>query len=60
MLRRSAAAAGPAIRRHRGGLLGIEAAYGLARAGLDVSLVHLMDRLMERQLDCRAGRPLEV
>jgi nitrite reductase (NADH) large subunit len=38
-----------------GGLLGIEAAYGLARAGLDVSLVHLMDRLMERQLDPRAA-----
>ena len=31
-----------------GGLLGIEAAYGLARAGLAVDLVHLMDRLMER------------
>ena len=38
-----------------GGLLGIEAAYGLARGGLDVSLVHLMDRLMERQLDPRAA-----
>lgn len=34
-----------------GGLLGIEAAYGLARAGARVTLVHLMDRLMERQLD---------
>ena len=34
-----------------GGLLGIEAAYGLARAGLAVTLVHVMDRLMERQLD---------
>ena len=38
-----------------GGLLGIEAAYGLARAGLAVDLVHLMDRLMERQLDPRAA-----
>lgn len=41
-----------------GGLLGIEAAYGLARAGHRVTLVHLMDRLMERQLDARAARHL--
>jgi nitrite reductase (NADH) large subunit len=34
-----------------GGLLGLEAAYGLAKAGAAVTLVHLMDRLMERQLD---------
>lgn len=34
-----------------GGLLGLEAAYGLARAGADVTLLHLVDRLMERQLD---------
>src|SRR5262245_4078739 len=34
-----------------GGLLGLEAAYGLARAGAEVSVIHLMDRLMERQLD---------
>jgi nitrite reductase (NADH) large subunit len=34
-----------------GGLLGIEAACGLARRGIAVSLVHLADRLMERQLD---------
>jgi nitrite reductase (NADH) large subunit len=38
-----------------GGLLGIEAAYGLARAGMAVTLLHLMDRLMERQLDPRAA-----
>lgn len=38
-----------------GGLLGIEAAYGLARRGADVTLVHVMDRLMERQLDERAA-----
>jgi nitrite reductase (NADH) large subunit len=38
-----------------GGLLGIEAAYGLARAGLDVTLLHLTDRLMDRQLDARAA-----
>lgn len=34
-----------------GGLLGLEAACGLASAGAQVSVVHLMDRLMERQLD---------
>jgi nitrite reductase (NADH) large subunit len=38
-----------------GGLLGLEAAYGLAKAGANVTLVHLMDRLMERQLDTRAA-----
>jgi nitrite reductase (NADH) large subunit len=43
-----------------GGLLGIEAAYGLVRAGLEVSLLHLMDRLMERQLDPRAGQLLRT
>ncbi len=34
-----------------GGLLGLEAAYGLARGGAEVTLLHVMDRLMERQLD---------
>jgi nitrite reductase (NADH) large subunit len=38
-----------------GGLLGLEAAYGLARRGMDVTVVHLMDVLMERQLDSAAG-----
>jgi nitrite reductase (NADH) large subunit len=38
-----------------GGLLGLEAAHGLAKAGVKVTLVHLMDRLMERQLDHRAA-----
>jgi nitrite reductase (NADH) large subunit len=41
-----------------GGLLGIEAAYGLARRGVPVTLVHLMDRLMERQLDAEGARLL--
>ena len=43
-----------------GGLLGIEAAYGLARAGVPVTLVHLMDRLMERQLDVEGARLVEM
>lgn len=34
-----------------GGLLGLEAAYGLARRGAEVTLAHVLDRLMERQLD---------
>ena len=38
-----------------GGLLGLEAAYGLAKAGTPVTLLHLMDRLMERQLDVPAA-----
>jgi nitrite reductase (NADH) large subunit len=42
-----------------GGLLGLEAAYGLAKAGAEVSVVHLMDRLMERQLDVRAAAMLK-
>jgi nitrite reductase (NADH) large subunit len=42
-----------------GGPLGIEAAYGLAKMGVKVTLVHLMDRLMERQLDPRAGHCLK-
>jgi len=42
-----------------GGLLGLEAAYGLAKAGAAVTLVHLMDRLMERQLDAPAAALLK-
>ena len=42
-----------------GGLLGLEAAYGLAKAGVDVSIVHLMDRLMERQLDTKGAALLK-
>ena len=42
-----------------GGLLGLEAAYGLAKAGAPVTLLHLMDRLMERQLDVPAGELLK-
>ncbi|MCJ2080910.1 NAD(P)/FAD-dependent oxidoreductase [Methylobacterium sp. J-090] len=38
-----------------GGLLGLEAAVGLARLGVDTTLLHVMDRLMERQLDHTAA-----
>ncbi|WP_197433685.1 FAD-dependent oxidoreductase [Bradyrhizobium sp. CCH5-F6] len=43
-----------------GGLLGLEAAYGLAKAGATVTLLHLMDRLMERQLDAPAADLLKT
>ena len=42
-----------------GGLLGLEAAYGLAKARAKVTLLHLMDRLMERQLDPHAAAMLK-
>ncbi|MGH8261250.1 MAG: NAD(P)/FAD-dependent oxidoreductase, partial [Steroidobacteraceae bacterium] len=38
-----------------GGLLGLEAAGALAHRGMDVTVVHLLDRLMERQLDAAAA-----
>jgi nitrite reductase (NADH) large subunit len=38
-----------------GGLLGLEAARGLQVRGCDVTVVHLMSTLMERQLDADAG-----
>ncbi|MEY2618474.1 MAG: hypothetical protein RL522_1476 [Pseudomonadota bacterium] len=38
-----------------GGLLGLEAANGLKLRGMDVSVVHVMPWLMERQLDDVAG-----
>ena len=38
-----------------GGLLGLEAARGLQVQGCEVTVVHLMDRLMERQLDFTGG-----
>lgn len=34
-----------------GGLLGLEAANGLKRGGMDVTVLHIMPTLMERQLD---------
>ncbi|MEM8920499.1 MAG: nitrite reductase large subunit NirB, partial [Pseudomonadota bacterium] len=42
-----------------GGLLGLEAAHGLSKNGMDVTIIHLMDTLMERQLDQPAGYLLE-
>ncbi len=54
-----------AARDHRhavvigGGLLGLEAANGLLRQGMDVTVVHLADTLMERQLDKPAATLLQ-
>ena len=41
-----------------GGLLGLEAARGLQVRGCDVTVIHLMDSLMERQLDPTGGEYL--
>src|SRR6059058_3798842 len=43
-----------------GGLLGLEAARGLQVQGCDVTVVHLMDTLMERQLDFVGGSYLKA
>jgi nitrite reductase (NADH) large subunit len=42
-----------------GGLLGLEAANGLKLRGMDVTVVHLMPWLMERQLDHTAAKLLQ-
>ncbi|MNO40017.1 Nitrite reductase [NAD(P)H] [compost metagenome] len=43
-----------------GGLLGLEAAKGLVNLGMDVTVVHLMEDLMERQLDRTASSMLQA
>ena len=43
-----------------GGLLGLEAANGLALRGMDVTVVHLMPWLMERQLDHNSAKMLQA
>lgn len=54
-----------AARAHRhavvigGGLLGLEAANGLLRQGMDVTVLHLGDALMDRQLDANAAALLK-
>ena len=42
-----------------GGLLGLEAAAGMAARGAEVTVIHLMGHLMERQLDPAAGYLLQ-
>lgn len=43
-----------------GGLLGLEAAHALAKRGMDVTVVHLLPTLMERQLDAPAATLLKA
>ena len=43
-----------------GGLLGLEAANGLMKRGMEVTVVHLLDTLMERQLDKPAADLLKA
>lgn len=43
-----------------GGLLGLEAANGLLNHGMNVSVIHLPEVLMERQLDEEAARLLQA
>ncbi|MBB2496251.1 NAD(P)/FAD-dependent oxidoreductase [Pseudomonas sp. UL070] len=43
-----------------GGLLGLEAANGLKLRGMDVTVVHISDWLLERQLDKTAGKLLQA
>lgn len=42
-----------------GGLLGLEAANGLKQQGMSVTVVHLSDSLMEKQLDKTAAKMLK-
>ncbi len=55
-----------AARNHRhavvigGGLLGLEAANGLLRQGMDVTVVHVTDSLMNQQLDKPASQLLKA
>jgi len=43
-----------------GGLLGLEAANGLMEQGMKVKVIHIMDTLMERQLDEPAAKMLQT
>ncbi len=55
-----------ASREHRyaviigGGLLGLEAAHGLMKRGMQVTVVHLVDRVLDRQLDAPASQLLRA
>ena len=42
-----------------GGLLGLEAAFGMMKHGIKVTVVHLTDTLMDMQLDTDAGTMLQ-
>ena len=42
-----------------GGLLGLEAAYGLKQRGMNVTVLHLSSHIMDRQLDAAASEMLQ-
>jgi len=42
-----------------GGLLGLEAANGLALRGMDVTVIHNNEVLLNRQMDRQAGKMLQ-
>jgi len=56
---RACAEGSPRVAVIGGGLLGLEAAYGLSRQGASVSVIHNMPFLMNRQLDETAGNLLK-
>lgn len=43
-----------------GGLLGLEAANGLLQRGMDVTVIHNNEVLLNRQMDCQAGKMLQA
>lgn len=43
-----------------GGLLGLESAYNMIKAGLDVTVIEKADHLLQRQLDSAAGDKLKL
>ena len=43
-----------------GGLLGLEAGYGLIRRGIKVNVVEFFDRLLPRQMDARGAAKLQT
>lgn len=59
-LRGLASADGARVAVIGGGLLGLEAARGALARGARVTVIHLVDRLMERQVDRAAGERLLV
>lgn len=56
---RACAEGSPRVAVIGGGLLGLEAAYGLSSQGASVSVIHNMPFLMNRQLDETAGNLLK-
>src|SRR5690606_11111709 len=42
-----------------GGLLGLETAYGLKQQGMNLTVLHLIYRIMDRQLDMKASQMLK-